>query len=104
FAASNAERRQRDVERQPRRMSAGAAAGVQRAAQVGGDGTGWRCLGVHGCERSVGAVPTQAAYSPMLRRPPCPRDGALLIWGVLAADDLGPSNLPIQYRFGSLNH
>jgi hypothetical protein len=56
------------------------------------------------CERSVGAVPTQAVYSPMLRRTACPRDGALPIWGVLAADGLGPSNLPIQYRFGSLNH
>ena len=39
FAAGDAERRQRDIERQPRGMSPRAAARIQRAAQVGRDGT-----------------------------------------------------------------
>jgi hypothetical protein len=38
FAAGDAERRQRDVERKPRGMYPCAAARVQRAAQMAGDG------------------------------------------------------------------
>jgi hypothetical protein len=41
LAAGDAQRRQRDVERQPRGMFPRAAAGAQRAAQMGSDGTGW---------------------------------------------------------------
>ena len=39
FAAGDAQRRQRDVERKPRGVSPRAAARVQRAAQMAGDGT-----------------------------------------------------------------
>jgi hypothetical protein len=39
LAAGDAQRRQRDVERKPRGMAPRAAARIQRAAQVGRDGT-----------------------------------------------------------------
>ena len=41
FAAGDAQRRQRDVERELRRMRPRAAARLQRTAQMGRDGTGW---------------------------------------------------------------
>ena len=41
LAAGNAQRRQRDVEREPRSMRQRVAAGAQRAAQMAGDGAWW---------------------------------------------------------------
>ncbi len=41
LAAGNAQRRQRDVEREPRQMRECVAAGAQRAAQMAGDGAWW---------------------------------------------------------------
>ena len=69
FAAGDAQRRQRDVERQPRGVRPRDAAGAERAAQVGGDGTGWGGLGVHEGKGSALMAAAQAASSSVLVSP-----------------------------------